>query len=131
MKNSSLDTSILLRLCTGDVPEQAEAATRLIEKHRVTATAIAFIEAEHVLRTAYQFSRDEIADMYAMLMSQANLICDRALLAKALHDYQKYPSESFVDCCLTASAELDEAVPLLTFDQNLAKHLPNARLLSA
>ena len=127
---SSLDTSIIVRLCTADSAAHLTAANKLLQSASQVAIAdAAIIETEHVLRTWYAYDRERIIDTFAALLWQDNINCNRTLFDKALHYYKQYPSESFVDCCLTVYAELDQTTPLLTFDKNLAKHLPNATLL--
>lgn len=128
---SSLDTSIVVRLCTGDSPQHVATANTLLTSSKQLAIAdAAFIETEHVLHSFYDFDRPRIIESFTYLLGQTKFICDRELLSRALHYYGKYPSESFVDCCLTVQAVLHDQAPLLTFDKSLAKHVPNAVLLT-
>jgi len=128
---SSLDTSIIVRLCTGDSAKHVNAATQLLQSAPKLAIAdAAVIETEHVLRHNYRYDRQRIINSFQTLLWQDTINCNRSLFTKALHYYEQYPSESFVDCCLTVYAELNETTPLLTFDKALAKHLPNAKLLT-
>jgi len=128
----SLDTSILVRLCVGDVPKQVAAANHLLATNPKLAVAdAAIIEAEHVLQSWYRYDRDRITKTLQMLLSQPNLNCNRTLFGEALAHYQKHPALSLVDCCLAIYAKLGNAAPLLTFDRKLANQLQHAELLAA
>ncbi len=53
-------------------------------------------------------------------------------MTRAFNLYTAHPQLSFTDCCFAAHAEADNAKPLCTFDQKLAKQSDGtARLIVA
>lgn len=130
--SGSLDANVLLRLLLNDLTDQHQAVLRLFQnasgQFAVADTAI--IEIAFVLERNYKFTRDAIVEAIEGLMSLAEINCNRPLFAKALLIFSKYPGLSFEYCCLAVYAELNEAKPLWTFDQKLAKQVPSAKLVS-
>jgi predicted nucleic acid-binding protein len=54
------------------------------------------------------------------------------LMKRVFKLYMAHPQLSFTDCCLAAHAEVDDAKPLWTFDQKLAKQSDGtAQLIAA
>ncbi len=128
----SLDTSILVRLCINDIPEQVDAATALLVSGKTFHVAdIAVCETVYVLESFYGLARPQVVKTVDMLLAQPNLIMNRQLFAEVLPHYIAHPKLSFIDCCLAVYAKLNEAAPLLTFDKKLANQLQHAELLQA
>lgn len=128
--SKSLDTNILLRWLLDDVPEQTQLVDQLFstgEKFHIAD--LVFIEVAYVLEGVYEMSKTRVAENIRLIISNASFICNRKLFDMALPSYVKHSKLSFADCCLVASAELNEAVPLLTFDRKLARQLSGASLL--
>lgn len=129
--SGSLDANVLLRLLLNDVADQHQSVLNLFQhasgQFAVSDTAI--IETVFVLERNYKFTRTAIVETIEGLMSLAEINCNRPLFLKALPLFSKYSSLSFEDCCLAVYAELNEAKPLWTFDQKLAKQAPSARLV--
>jgi predicted nucleic-acid-binding protein len=124
----SLDTNVVLRLLLGDVTEQEVRVRQMLERGRpgsfVLADAVIF-ECVWVLSgPVYGFGRQFIGDLLLQLIDIPQINCNRDMISRAVIRYEKYPAISFMDACLATYAELGEAVPLLTFDKNLAKALP-------
>ncbi len=129
-KSESLDTNALLRFLLADLP----AHTKLIDKMLASDTKyqiadIAVVEVAFVLEEVYRMSRDHIAENLNAIMAQGNFNCNRKLFSKALPLYLAHPKLSIVDCCLAIYAELQEALPLRTFDKKLATQLSQAALI--
>ena len=129
--SGSLDANVLLRLLLNDIADQHQSVIRLFQhasgQFAVSDTAI--IETVFVLERNYTFSRPAIVETIEGLMSLTEINCNRPLFLKALPLFSKYPALSFEDCCLAVYAELNEAKPLWTFDQKLAKQASSARLV--
>lgn len=127
----SLDTNTLLRLLLNDVPAQNELVVQLLEStsdlYRVEDTAI--IEVVFVLERAYRFNRNEINEAVSDLIAMTQITCNQDLFAKALLLFTKNTQLSFEDCCLAVYAELNDAMPLWTFDQKLAKQASGVKLI--
>lgn len=129
----SLDTNVLLRLILQDVPDQHEAVVELFyrSKGQLAIADLAVTEMVFVLAgPTYQFSRQQIAEAIEGLMNVPKINCNRALFRKVLPMFTERPALSFEDCCLAVYAELNDAQPLWTFDQKLAKQAPSAQLVT-
>lgn len=128
----SLDTNCLLRWILQDIPEQAEAVSRLLGGgHAFYVSDLALTEFVYVLEKLYSYPRSMIADNLLAIATHPNIRCSKSLLDGALPPYVHYPSVSFTDCCLAVEAELTGAAPLLTFDRALAKKLQHTELVPA
>lgn len=128
----SLDTNIVLRLIMGDVPHQLELAKSLLETCHLPLRVddAVFVEIEYALRKHYGMNRQQIAELLDNIITQPKISCSLALLSEVLPLYSIHPNLSFVDIYLTVAAEISNAHPLYTFDQNLAKHLKHVALLA-
>lgn len=123
----SLDTNSLLRLILADIPNQtAVVEALLIETTQKFAVAdIVFAEIVWVLQgKVYGYDRQHIEANLKSIIAIKNISCNRIMLEKAIPLYVEHKSISFIDACLTVYAELNGAMPLLTFDRKLAKALP-------
>lgn len=128
--NKSLDANILLRWILGDIPlQQKEADKLLTRKVSYHVADMAIQELVYVMEKAAHFPRELVAEGLQMIMSQANIDCNRILLAKVIPKYLKYSTVSFTDCCLAVYAELNDATPLYTFDKKMARDLPQVELV--
>jgi predicted nucleic-acid-binding protein len=129
--SGSLDANVLLRLLLNDLPDQHQAVVKLFldssKQFAIADTAV--IETIFVLERNYKFTRNAIVETIEGLMSLTEINCNRPLFIKALPLYLKHPGLSFEDCCLATYAELNNAKPLWTFDQKLAKQAPSAKLV--
>lgn len=128
----SLDTNAILRVMLRDNKAQALAVSRLLNKARgqVAIADIALIEATYVLTKYYKLSRVEASDSINSLIALPVINCNREMINRALGLYVEHPALSFEDCCLAAYAELNEALPLYTFDKKLASQTHQAELIS-
>ncbi len=131
--SGSLDANILLRLLLNDVPAQHQAATKLLKEadSRFAVADTALIEVAFVLERNYQLNRSQIVEAIEGLMALAEINCNRILFETALPFFKPNPSLSFEDCCLAAYAELNDAVPLWTFDKKLSSQISSAKLIDA
>ena len=130
MNTASLDTSIILRLLLRDVPEQRQLAVDLIAQFdRLNISDIAISEAVFVMGRNYQLPRNKIADALLDFLKDPKYNCNRPLFTRAFPYFVAHPALSFEDCCLAAYAELNNATPLYTFDQKLARQIDDAQLV--
>lgn len=102
----------------------------LFMRHEVTYKVddLAIAEAVYVMQ-GQGFSRREIVNRLVGLLERVEIVVNRDLLERIFPIYLKYPKLSFSDCYLAAKTALDEAEPLWTFDQDLAKELGTAKLV--
>jgi len=124
----SLDTNITLRLLLRDVPEQLDKVLNLIDSSKANSLmledAVLFECVWIMSGKMYRFDRQLVGKLLLGLTSIPQIICNKAMLEKAIPLYVSHKKISFVDACLTAYAELNNAVPLLTFDRKLAETAP-------
>ncbi len=125
----SLDTNIILRLALRDVPKQCMKIQDLFMRQGVVYNVadLAIMEAAYVLQKGN--SRREVVDMLQKVLSFPNISYNEALFCRVFPMYLNNPKLSFNDCCLASYAALDEAEPLWTFDQALAKESGTAKLV--
>lgn len=129
--DGSLDANMILRLLLNDVPEQHEAATKLLRNNasQFAVADVAIIEIVFVLCRAYEFSREQTAEAVQGLMELQRVNCNRSLFERALPLFVEHPALSFEDCCLAVYARLNDAEPLWTFDRKLANQAPGVSLI--
>lgn len=70
-----LDTSVLVRYLTDDIPELAAQAERIIEHaDELHVTPVVLAETAHVLRRLYHVPRGAIVDHLLALVQQDNIV---------------------------------------------------------
>jgi predicted nucleic-acid-binding protein len=116
-----VDTNILVRLLTNDIPKQVEAALRLIDAHgSVHITSSTMLETAYVLITHYTRSRANIVVSLTDLLKSHQFIVDEALVWRLALELFGSTTLALHDCYIAARA-LSEGATLLTFDEDLAK----------
>lgn len=131
LNTSSLDTSIFIRLFTGDMPNQYKKVVKLLSDDSCTYIVedCAIIEMVHVLETIYKKDRLDIARDVNFLCSIENVSASRDIFEQVSNLYYQHPKLSFNDCYLAVIAEGHSVEPLWTFDKKLAAQLPSAKEL--
>ncbi len=127
----SLDANAILRVLVNDVPKHYLAVKKLIEEAtgQLAVSDTALIEVAFVLHRAYGFDRTEVRDALLGFMSLKQINCNRILFDKALDFYASTQSLSLEDCVISTYAELNDALPLYTFDKKLANSSANITLI--
>ena len=116
-----VDTKILVRLLTNDIPEQVEEALRLIDEHgSVHITSSTMLETAYVLITHYTRSRDNIVASLTDVLKSHQFIVDEALVWRLALELFGSTTFALHDCYIAARA-LSEGATLLTLDADLAK----------
>jgi predicted nucleic-acid-binding protein len=128
---ASLDTNCLLRWLLGDLPEQTEIITNLLESSQsFVAADAAIIETIFVLEKVKKISRPAITQAVSAIIAQGNIKCSRTIFNETMLLYADHPKLSAVDCYLSVLARQTGATPLLTFDEKLASQAPGTKLLT-
>jgi predicted nucleic-acid-binding protein len=121
---ASLDTNCLLRWLLGDVPEQTEAVTGLLDSEQTFVAAdAAIIEVIFVLEKVKKIDRGLIQKAVLAIIAQANIKCSREVFEETMLIYVDHPKLSVTDCYLSVLAKQTNALPLYTFDRKLLNQL--------
>ena len=122
----ALDTNALVRYLALDDAAQLAAAKRLIRKcvsqgQTLFVPVTVTLELEWVLRSSFEYAKDEVMQLMASLFSAAELTFEsERALEVALQLYRKGPAD-FADCLHVALAAQAGELPLWTFDKRAAK----------
>ncbi len=127
--NGSLDANVILRAILGDVPKQRTQALKILGRGRYHVADVAIVEVAFVLGRNYGMEREAIARTLEGFLGHESLNYNRQLFSQVFPKFVAHPSLSFEDCCLAFYAELNKALPLYTFDKNLAKQTTQAELV--
>ena len=131
----ALDTNVLVRYIVQDDARQLAAARRLISRCVAEGSTLfvpvtVVVELEWVLRSSFEFGKDEVLLALSSLFSAADLSFEsERALEVALQLFRK-GSADFADCLHVALATQAGEQPLWTFDKAAAK-VNGARLLTA
>ncbi len=130
----ALDTNILVRYVVQDDSAQLAAAKRLItrcveEGQSLFVPVTVMLELEWVLRSSFEFGKDDVIQVVSSLLSAAELSFEsERALEVALHLFRESTAE-FADCVHVALASQAGEQPLWTFDKRAAR-VPGATLLT-
>jgi predicted nucleic acid-binding protein len=121
-----LDTSVILRYLTRDIPDQAERARALIESTTpLGLTTIAILEAAYALRRdPYRFQRDTVIEVLIRLARRRNIHgvgVDKNHVAGVLARCRGSNVVSVGDALLTATAWTAGISEVYTFDEQFAR----------
>ena len=114
----AVDTNVVVRLLTGDDPDQAARAKNLFESAAIWLPKTVILETEWVLRRLYGLNRDRVAEALTALIALPKVLCeDEGAIVAALDWATK--GLDFADALHLASA--GSARRFATFDRDLAK----------
>jgi predicted nucleic-acid-binding protein len=132
MKYESLDTNVILRFILRDIPNQFDAAMKLLSgtKKSFFASETVIFETIYVLDSYYQLSRVQIQQIIADFIELPQISCNSELIQRAIDLFVTHRKLSYADCYFAASSEFMNAVPLWTLDKDLAKSVSWAKLLA-
>jgi predicted nucleic-acid-binding protein len=114
----AIDTNVVVRLLTGDDPEQFKIASAAVQGQDLFLCKTVLLESEWVLRFSYRFSREAIGVGFGKLLGYENLqVEDRDAVLRSLSWYSQ--GMDFADALHLASCA--DAERFLTFDRPLAQ----------
>ena len=126
----ALDTNILVRYLAQDDQPQFLAVLHLLSRRRAKfwVADLVLVETAWVLSSVYEWTRDEIADTIAMLLTVNNLVFEtEARIYRALKALRQGADLS--DELIVATATEAGCRELATFDKGVIKrHKPFAKL---
>ncbi|MDP2367479.1 PIN domain-containing protein [Rhodoferax sp.] len=122
----ALDTNLLVRLLTNDVPREAAKVEAWLQQH-TSARSPAYVdhivvcELVWVLERSYGYARAQIGQALDALLGHDHLRMESPnLLRQALALYSKGPAD-FSDYLLAVRAQAAGFAPVLTLDKKAAK----------
>lgn len=122
---NALDTNILVRYITQDIPEQAAIAERLLDS--LTNSSSGFISREvvielvWVLERSYKFSRAQVVEVLTTLIGAENLIVESEEdIARATFMYEQ-SGTGFSDVAILMASERAGCENIYTFDRRFAR----------
>ncbi|MDR0887095.1 MAG: hypothetical protein LBM97_00130 [Candidatus Nomurabacteria bacterium] len=123
MIRQSLDAGVALQFLLADDPEKYAKVEKLLRQPdvRFEIADSAIMEMVFVMENYYKFTRAQVEKALSILDKVDNMCYNRNLFHLVMKEYLDNPKLSFGECCLAKYAGLNEAVPLWTFDKNLAK----------
>lgn len=120
----AIDSNILVRMFTGDDPQQFEAVKSLVRESEqanetLYVSLIVLVEMVWVLRRNYRTSRAVLVDRLDQLMASPTFQVERDwLVAQALDQYRRGPAD-FADYLIGAIAQEAGCHDTVTFDRKL------------
>ncbi|MFY9265916.1 MAG: PIN domain-containing protein [Solirubrobacterales bacterium] len=126
-----LDTNVLIRHLTGDPPEMARRATRLLgSENRLILTDLVTAECVYVLKSFYKVEEARIAElMRAAFALQAIDVPGLNVLLRSLELFVEHRL-GFADAYLVASAELTGIGEVASFDEGIDRIKTVNRVMS-
>ena len=113
---ASIDTNVLIRFLTCDDQSQYEKARALFECEAIFIPDTVILEAEWVLRYAYEFEPERVCIAFAKVFGLPNVALQNPLqLAQALEWHRE--GIDFADALHVSLSE--EHAPFFTFDRKL------------
>jgi predicted nucleic-acid-binding protein len=117
-KMIAIDTNILIRFVVNDDPDQFRRAKAFLAGNDVVLLTTVVLECEWVLRSGYDYSREQIGAALVGLFGLPRVtLQDRTTLLWALHGYQN--GMEFSDALHLAGAS--QAAAFATFDADLKR----------
>jgi len=115
-----VDANVVLRLLTGQPKGQARAAAALMARAdagelRLRLCPLVVAEVVWVLTSAYDVSRERVADVLTSFLASGGLVVEEGMLLVAALAQMAEQRVDFVDAYLAAKVRLSGA-PVATFD---------------
>ena len=115
-----LDTSIVVRYLTGDPPNMAEQAARVIDgEEGLQITDVVLAETAYVLTSVYRISRSGAVDHLVAFLQKQNIstfVLEQGLVLQALLLCRPSGRVSFADAMLWAAARSSETKVVYSLD---------------
>ena len=116
-----IDTSMVVRYLTRDVPALAEQAARVIdEEGDLWITGVVLAESYHVLRSVYRLTRETVVGYLVELVGKQNINCygpDKATVLQALLMCRPSGRISIADALIWAAARSSGQNVVYSLDQ--------------
>lgn len=133
MRRAFLDTNVLIRYATADIPEKAASAERLLKeaqegKIKLVANVLIIAETIWVLES-YDFQKRDINAFLMTILSIPNIeVSQKRLIEEALGVYEAHNID-FVDAYSAVYMRRKKIRPIYSFDKKHMKRIPWIDLL--
>lgn len=115
-----IDTNVLLDWVLNRDQSRSERIDKIfLNLKKIYIADLIIAELIFTLEDYYFLPRDIVFLNLSKVLNEEKFICNRTLFQRAIIDYLQHPSLSFVDCCLIHYADLNNDLPLWTFDKKL------------
>jgi predicted nucleic acid-binding protein len=122
----AVDTSVLVRYIVGSPPDEARAASTLIDAgDEIGISPVALVECAHVLRTQYAVPQSPVIDALIAFVQRENvrIMGGRTdVLVGMLVRARTLAGRPIPDALIVAAAMGADAVALATFDRGQARY---------
>jgi predicted nucleic acid-binding protein len=122
----AIDTSVLVRYVVGSPPDQALAASTLIDAgEEIGISTVALVECAHVLRTQYAVPQAHVIDALIAFVQRENvrILGGRTdVIVGMLVRARTLTGRPIPDALIVAAALGADAVALATFDRGQARY---------
>ena len=115
---NAIDTNIIVRCLTNDMPDQAKAARALIDREQVFVPLTVVLETEWVLRKSYRMSAEQTVPAIRRFLGLDNIVPEMPGRVDAALDAVARGFD-FADALHLAAAEDGDI--FFSFDRDLAK----------
>lgn len=115
-----IDTNILVRHLTGDLPDMAGRSTAfLAQADELLLTDLIAAETVYVLESFYEAPRPQVAEVLRSLLAFDSIVCvDPALLLRTVEVYE-IDRIDFAEAYLVACAETTGIKEIASFDRSI------------
>lgn len=115
-----IDTNILLDWLLDRDANRTKSIDKLFAVTKeLQVPDVILVELAFALEKFYELPRNLVSDNLHKVIDEPIFNCNRTLFQRALTEYSEHPSWSFLDCYLLNYAELQNALPVWTFDKKL------------
>lgn len=115
-----VDTNVLLDWLLDRDTNHTDSIDKLFEATKeLHVPDVILVELAFALEKFYELPRNLVSDNLYKVIDEPIFNCNRTLFQRALTEYSEHPSWSFLDCCLLNYAELQNSLPVWTFDKKL------------
>lgn len=120
-----LDTSMIVRYLTGDAPQLAELASRVIDREEeLFVSDVVIVETAYVLTTIYKIPREIVVDHLVLFLQKKNIrpyALQKDDMLQALLLCKPSGRVSFADAMVWAAARSTEAKVVYSLDQRFPR----------
>lgn len=121
-----LDTSVVVRYLTGDPPDLADRAARIVDGDiDLQIDGVALVEAAYVLSSVYQVPRHSVVDHLVALVQKRNITLfglEKQTVVQALLLCRPSGRVSFADAFIWAAARESRGRVVYSFDARFPRY---------